>query len=128
MLPFVMPGLPLPYLTIAFPNRPPQYPEFLDLEGLPPQALRRWKQTFLRFLQQITFRDPRRLILKSPPHSCRIKVLLQLFPEARFVHIVRNPYVVFPSTVHLWKALYQKHGLQRPTFAGLDEHVFCTFV
>jgi hypothetical protein len=121
-------GQPSPYLTIAFPNRPPQYPEYLDLEGLSPRAVRRWKATFLRFLQQITFKDPRRLVLKSPPHSCRIKVLLELFPEARFVHIIRNPYVVFPSTVHLWQALYRKHGLQRPTFAGLEEYVLTTFL
>ena len=39
----------------------------------------------------------------------------------------RNPYVVFLSTVNLWKSLYEKHGLQRPTFAGLEEHVFTTF-
>src|SRR6266542_5002696 len=28
-------GQPSPYLTIAFPNRPPQDPEALDLDGLP---------------------------------------------------------------------------------------------
>jgi hypothetical protein len=50
-----------------------------------------------------------------------------MFPEARFVHIVRDPYVVFPSTVNLWKSLYRTHGLQRPTFAGLEEYVFTTF-
>ena len=120
-------GQPSPYLTVAFPNRGPQHPEYLDLEGLAPRALDRWKRTFLSFLQQLTFKDPRRLILKSPPHTCRIKVLLELFPEARFVHIVRNPYVVFPSTMNLWKSLYRKHGLQRPTFAGLEEYVFTTF-
>ena len=47
---------------------------------------------------------------------------------ARFLHIVRNPYVVFPSTVKLWKSLYRQHGMQHPTFAGLDEYVFRTFV
>src|SRR6202011_3820426 len=120
-------GQPSPYLTIAFPNRPPQDQEYLDLEGLPPKALARWKQTFLRFLQQLTYKNPKRLILKSPPHTCRIKVLLEMFPDARFVHIVRNPYVVFPSTVNLWKSLYQKHGLQVPTFAGLEDHVFDTY-
>ena len=50
-----------------------------------------------------------------------------MFPEARFVHIVRDPYVVFPSTVNLWKSLYETHGLQKPTFAGLEEYVFRTF-
>jgi hypothetical protein len=120
-------GQPSPYLTIAFPNRPPQYPEYLDLEGISPRALASWKATFLRFLRQVTFKDPKRLVLKSPPHTCRIKVLLEMFPDARFVHIVRDPYVVFPSTVNLWKSLYRKHGLQRPTFAGLEEQVLTTF-
>jgi hypothetical protein len=121
-------GQPSPYLTVAFPNRPPQYGQYLDLEGLSPRALARWQATFLQYLRQLTFKDPRRLVLKSPPHTCRIKVLAAMFPDARFVHIVRNPYVVFPSTVNLWKSLYRKHGLQRPTFAGLEEYVYATFL
>jgi omega-hydroxy-beta-dihydromenaquinone-9 sulfotransferase len=120
-------GQPSPYLTIAFPNRPPQCSEYLDLEGLSPRALASWKNAFLGFLKHLNYKDPRRLVLKSPPHSCRIKVLLQLFPDARFIHIVRDPFVVFPSTVNLWKSLYQTHGLQQPTFAGLEEYVFTTF-
>jgi len=122
-----MMGQPSPYLTVAFPNHPPQYSQYLDLEGLPPAALAGWKRAFLHFVQLLTFKDPRRLILKSPPHSCRIKVLLELFPDARFVHIVRDPYVLFPSTVNLWKSLYNTHGLQKPTFDGLDEYVYETF-
>lgn len=121
-------GQPSPYLTIAFPNHPPQCLEYLDLEGLSPRALASWKKTFFDFLQRLTYKDRRRLVLKSPPHSCRVKHLLDLFPDARFVHIVRDPYVVFPSTVNLWKSLYRAHGLQRPTFAGLEEHVFRTFL
>jgi hypothetical protein len=120
-------GQPSPYLTIAFPNRGPVYPEYLDLCGLSPGALARWKRDFLGFLRRLTFKDPRRLVLKSPPHTCRIKVLLELFPDARFVHIIRDPYTVFPSTVNLWKSLYRTHGLQRPTFAGLEEQVLATF-
>jgi hypothetical protein len=120
-------GQPSPYLHIAFPNHPPEGRETYDLEGLPPGARAGWKKAFYRLLQHITFKNPKRLILKSPPHSCRIKVLLELFPDARFIHIVRDPYVVFPSTVNLWKSLYRTHGLQRPTFAGLEEQVFDTF-
>jgi hypothetical protein len=123
-----MMGQPSPYLTIAFPNRLPQYPEYLDLEGVPPAARDRWKRAFFGFLRRLTFKDDRRLVLKSPTHTCRIRTLLELFPDARFVHIVRNPYVVFPSTVNLWKALYRTHGMQKPTFAGLEEQVLATFV
>ena len=120
-------GAPSPYLTVAFPNHPPQDQDALDLERLSPRALAGWKRTFLHFLRGLTFADPRRLVLKSPTHSCRIKTLLELFPDARFVHIVRDPFTVFPSTVNLWKSLYCNHGLQTPTFAGLEEHVFRTF-
>ncbi len=122
-----MMGQPSPYFTIAFPNHPPQDLEAFDLDGLPPRAREGWKKAFLRFLRHLTFKDPRRLVLKSPTHTCRIPTLLELFPDARFVHIVRDPFVVFPSTVNLWKALYIVHGLQRPTFAGLEEYVFNTF-
>jgi hypothetical protein len=121
-------GLPSPYLTVAFPNHPPQYPEYLALEGLSPRALAAWKRRFLQFLTELTFKHKKRLVLKSPTHSCRIKVLLELFPDARFVHIVRDPYVVFPSTINLWKSLYRSFALQRPTFAGLEEQVLDNFV
>ncbi len=122
-----MMGQPSPYLTIAFPNRPPQDLEAFDLDDLPPRKRQAWKQAFLRFLKQLTFKDPRRLVLKSPTHTCRIPALLELFPDARFVHIVRDPRAVFPSTVNMWKAMYLWHALQQPTFAGLEEHVFDTF-
>ncbi len=122
-----MMGLPSPYLTIAFPNHAPQWQEYFDLDGLSPQALSRWKKGFLDFLRRLTLKSPKRLILKSPPHTCRIKVLLEMFPGARFVHIVRDPYVVFPSTMNMRKSLYESHGLQKPTFRGLEEYVFRTF-
>jgi omega-hydroxy-beta-dihydromenaquinone-9 sulfotransferase len=119
-------GLPSPYLTWAFPNRPPQDPEYLDLTGVAPKALARWQQTFLWFLKCITFRTPKRIVLKSPPHTCRIKALLELFPRARFVHIVRDPYVLFPSTVNLWKRMWRDQGLQTPRYEHLNEYVFDT--
>jgi omega-hydroxy-beta-dihydromenaquinone-9 sulfotransferase len=116
-----------PYLTIAFPNHRPHDPEYLDLEALSPRQLASWKRTFLGFLTRITLRRPKRLVLKSPTHSCRIKTLLEMFPDARFLHIVRDPRVVVPSTVHLWKTLHKAHGLQEPTFQGLEERVFAEF-
>ena len=120
-------GQPSPYLTIAFPNNPPQCQDFLDLVNVSPGALRSWQRTLKQFLKQITYKTGKRLVLKSPPHTARIKVLKEMFPGALFIHIVRDPYVVFPSTVNLWKTLYRTHGLQIPTYAGLEEQVLATF-
>lgn len=121
-------GAPSPYLDIAFPNRAPLEPASLDLDELPPRLRTLWKKTFMRFLQTISLRDSRRLVLKSPPHTCRIPTLLELFPEARFVHIVRDPVAVYFSTVNLWKTLFRVQAMQTANFAGIEERVFETFL
>jgi omega-hydroxy-beta-dihydromenaquinone-9 sulfotransferase len=120
-------GVRSPYLTFIFPNHSPQDTEYLDLEHAPPAGVRRWKTKLDWFLRCLTVRDPKRIVLKSPPHTCRVKVLLEMFPRAKFVHIVRDPYVLFPSTLNLWKRLYRDEGLQSPRYEGLEEHVFRTF-
>jgi hypothetical protein len=54
-------------------------------------------------------------------------MLLEIFPDAKFVHIVRNPYNVIPSSLHLWQTLYSKYGLQEPSFHGLENQVFTNY-
>ncbi len=120
-------GLPSPYMTIAFPNRPPQNQEFYELRNVSTTERGRWQRGFLWFLKCVTLHKPGRIVLKSPPHTFRVKILLEMFPKAKFVHIIRNPYVVFPSTVNLWKRLYRNDGLQIPTYEGLEDYVFETF-
>jgi omega-hydroxy-beta-dihydromenaquinone-9 sulfotransferase len=120
-------GLPSPYLTIMFPNRPPQDPAYLDLREVSPAERRRWQDRLMWFLQCLTIRQPRRIVLKTPLHTFRIPVLLEAFPRARFVHITRDPLVIFPSIVHTWQRMYRYHGLQVPRFQGLEQHVLDTF-
>jgi hypothetical protein len=121
-------GEPSTYADVAFPNRPPLDPGALDLSSLTPRELGEWKRTVRRFVQALTLRDPRRLVLKSPPHTARIPVLLELFPDARFVHIKRDPYTLFASTVNLWTSMSRKHGFQTPHGGpALEEKVFREF-
>jgi len=120
-------GLPSPYADLAFPRAAPLAPGSLDLSGLTPQQLRRWKRTFVRYLQLLTYRDPRPLVLKSPPHTARVPVLLELFPKARFAHIVRDPRIVVPSTVRMIQSMTRSHCLQRPPAEDLWERVLANF-
>src|SRR5262249_9768684 len=111
----------------AFPNNPPLHPGALDLSGLTAKEHARWKQVFVRFLKEVTVRTGKQLVLKSPPHTARIPTLLELFPDARVVHVVRAPFVAFPSTVNLWKTLARTHGLQKPDWPGLEQKVLREF-
>lgn len=121
-------GAPSPYLRMAFPNHPPQDMEFLDMDGVAPERLQKWQDALSLFLRTLSFRyKDRRIVLKSPPHTGRIGVLSKLFPGAKFIHIVRDPYAIFPSTRRLWQALDLAQGLQSPKFAYLDEYVFESF-
>jgi hypothetical protein len=119
-------GLVSPYAQMAFPNRP-QGEEYLDMAKVSPEELTRWKAGLLRFLRTLTWRSGKPIVLKSPPHTARIRLLLELFPQARFIHIVRDPYVIFSSTVRLWKSLYDVQGLQKPRFVGLEDYVYRMF-
>src|SRR5687768_6319878 len=83
-------GVPSPYWVLGFFDRR-QCPEYLDFGGLPPGALARWKEAFVHVVKLMTFRHGKRLILKSPTHTARVGVLSEMFPRARFIHIVRDP-------------------------------------
>ena len=80
-----------------------------------------------RFLALLAVRDPRRPVLKSPPHTARMAVLLEMFPEARFLHVVRDPFVVFPSTMRLWRSLHHSQALQVDPGDSLERYVFAAF-
>jgi omega-hydroxy-beta-dihydromenaquinone-9 sulfotransferase len=119
-------GQPSPYLQIAWPNEAEIDFAAYNLDGITSRQKRQWKSVFLRFLKTVAFRDPRQLVLKSPPHTCRIPTILELFPKAKFIHIVRNPYVVFPSTMNLWKSISVQFGFQTPDNPQLKERVLRT--
>src|SRR5205823_14917792 len=77
------------------------------------------------FVKLLThFAEGKRVLLKSPPHTGRIEVLARLFPGAKFIHIVRHPFALFPSTLRLWQSLDAVQGLQMPTGRGLEDYVF----
>src|SRR4030095_2748220 len=47
----------------------------------------------------------------------------EMFPEARFVHIHRNPYTVFQSFRHYFDTAMWYTYLQRPDLPGIDDRL-----
>ncbi len=56
-----------------------------------------------------------------PPHLGRVATLLELFPKAQFVHIVRDPYMVYLSTRKLWQDSLAYAHLQIPSPELVDQ-------
>ena len=89
---------------------------YATLEALSPRELAHWDRLYLMVLRKATWAaGGRRLVLKSPTNMVRIPHLLRLFPEARFVHIVRNPYTIYHSMAGLFAKLTDAYKLQAAT-------------
>jgi len=117
-------GLPTPYRRMAFPNNGPVDLNYLNMQGLSEEELHTWQDGLRWFVQLITYHTGRRVLLKSPPHTGRLGVLAELFPGAKFIHITRDPYALFPSTMKLWRALHFAQGFQMSEGNDLEEYVF----
>lgn len=99
-------------LSWAFPRNAARYDRFLDFKNATEQDRNAWKDSFDYFVRKMSYRTGKPQILKSPNHTARIKLLLELYPDAKFLHIYRNPYSVFRSMVHMATAVTQVWGLQ----------------
>lgn len=119
-------GLPSPYMKWLFPNTDAS-DQSLDVQDLSEDEQRQWIDGLSQFLRRLAFRDPRRQVFKSPTHTARMAVLASAYPGAQFIHIVRDPRSVFPSTVHTWKQMWDTSGFQVPAFAGIEDYVLDTF-
>jgi hypothetical protein len=120
-------GVPSPYLFWMFPDRPCPYDRYLALSGLSTQERRHWKRAFFLFIKRLKLRDPRRLVLKSPTHTARVKTLLEIFPDAQFIHLVRDPQVMIPSTILTWRRLSEVLGLRAEIRDDLADYVLDNF-
>jgi len=111
------------YLGVSFPRREDHYARYLTFRGVPAAEVDAWKSAFLLFLRKLTFKYQKPLVLKSPPHTARIRMLLELFPGARFVHIHRDPLDVFRSFRHYFDTAGWHTYLQRPDVGAIDDRI-----
>ncbi len=103
-----------PYIGVAFPREEEVYERYLTFQEVSLEETEEWKKAMLQMVKKLTLKYQRRLLLKSPTHTARIKLLLEVFPDARFVHIHRNPYDVFQSFLHYYNTAVWYTYMQRP--------------
>jgi hypothetical protein len=116
-----------PCMSWVFPSRREHYERYLTFHGAAAEEILVWKRALAEFVRKLTWKYGRPVVLKSPPHTARIRLLLELFPQAKFVHIHRNPYAVFPSTRHTFLVNMNLQRLQKPRLDDLDDHILTRY-
>ena len=117
------------YWGLVFPKRWRKW-----LNGSPqfmiPTYCNGWKREYLHTIKYATFKNNgKQLVLKSPPNTERISVLLQMFPQAKFIYIYRNPFHLYYSIRNMWRsAILKYYSVQDISDADLDEIIFGHFI
>ena len=88
------------YFFWYFPRKLMQYFESqLLMKDRKEEDIERFKNDYIKLVKKIHILNKKdQLISKNPPNTARIKILLEAFPEAKFIFIYRDPVKVIQST------------------------------
>jgi len=111
-----------PLHVMNFPRAIPElYDRYVSNLGDDPEALEGWQRAYMEVLKKATILSGgKRLALKTPPNTARIGILLEMFPDARFVNIVRNPYPVYQSMRNMYRKTLPGAVLQEFEWEDID--------
>lgn len=93
--------LPYTYYNFwFFPQRWMEYCDrFLTFEKITEEERYAFKDIFMRLVKvSLANTGGTQYLSKNPPHTGRVRTLLEMFPNAKFIYLKRNPYTVFEST------------------------------
>jgi len=92
-----------PYSYYNFFYFPEDYREFYQhyvrFKGVSQHVKTEWANQYKKLITKaILNTGGEQVIIKNPVNTGRVDKLLELFPDAKFIHIYRNPYLVYLST------------------------------
>lgn len=86
----------------------------LFFEGATSEEVAAFEEAYSLLVRKMSYaKGGKQMLFKNPPSTTRIPMLKRLFPEAKFVHIVRDPYEVYSSMVAKFPRLYNAFAWQR---------------
>ncbi len=93
-----------------------------------PQLIATWRRYHLHLLEKVSIHQHgKQLILKNPVYTGQIAKLRQIWQDAKFIHIYRNPHTVFPSTRHFFVKLLPELALQNYADIAIDKLILDSY-
>ncbi len=97
-------------------------------EGVDQKGIADWQARLQHLHLKLALRQPgRQLIIKNPVYTARVRHLRTLWPEAKFIHIRRNPFDVFFSSQVFFQRMFAALALQDYAHVDIDEVIFTEY-
>lgn len=111
--------------SFFFPKDESYYRKYALLEDISDDDYSKWKKSYHKMIEEISIaNDNKRLVIKNPHNTGRIKGLLDLYPNAKFINIYRNPYDVIPSTYLMYDMVIQTQYLNQYSMDKTLDKIF----
>lgn len=109
----------------SFPRNAKQYfDRYAIFKDVTSDEIETWKEKYMEVIKTATFNmQGRRLVIKNPANTGRIPILLEMFPNAKFIFLHRDPYEVFLSTRNLYKKTLPFAQLQEINDEEIDTNI-----
>ena len=113
----------------CFPQNMNQYNGYVCMANASSQTIDDWKRIYLDLLKKITlYHQGRQLVLKNQDNTGKIPQLLELFPDARFIYLYRNPYDLYMSMRKFMRIVIPRYCVQTPPpFDAVEDRMMALF-
>jgi hypothetical protein len=113
-------------MTRYFPESRDQFKYMLSLNEAAEDEKTAWKSALYRFAQKLHLSKEKEdaiILFKAPANTAKIDLILDVFPQARFIHIYRDPYRVYQSTMKMERKSLPFCSFQSMNLDGLEQFV-----
>ena len=122
----------MPYTYYNFWFYPKHQLEYCDkymlFEDIDPAELKVWEETFTKLIKiSLWNTGGTQFLSKNPPHTGRVAELVKMFPNAKFIYLMRNPYTVFESTRSFFTNTIEPLRLQDISKEELEQNILSVY-
>lgn len=113
-----------------FPQKTREYCDrYLTFRDIRPEELTAFKQQFEKLVKVSLWNTQgTQYLSKNPPHTGRIRTMLEMYPNAKFIYLIRNPYTVFESTRNFFLNTIQPLQFQFITEEEMEQNILHVYM
>jgi len=101
------------YNGFIFPRNFKLYSKYNAIGDCKERDVKKWRKTYEFFVKKMTLKyNGKMMILKNPANTYRIPLLLEMYPNAKFIHTYRNPYTMYASTLRFFREVFAIYAVQ----------------